>query len=194
MKAMFSTSVALLAAVVLTASAGEIRTDWLYHAGAGLDPASLPVPGTTSTFLVPPSGPSGSAAVYVLTPTQFADDASEQVFVRWWDGRMAHWIMGVWMRNLTAADLPADAPYARNLPDDAVLDLWKVEIPSWIPQPGENYYAVQLKATSAGGSSERYLLASGGGDFSHTNALGQIWSASEEFDGQDWPVHIGERP
>lgn len=184
---------AFVLATALAARAGEINTDWLYHAAPGVAPASVPVPGTASTFLSLPSRPSDPTLVFVLTPTRFAGGSSEQVFVRWWDGRMAHWVMGFWVRNLTRADLPPDASYAQSLPPDVVLDLWRVEIPSWIPQPGENFYAIQLKASSPDASSERYLLASGGGDFSRTNALGQVWSASEEFDGQDWPVFIGDR-
>jgi hypothetical protein len=193
MKSMPLVCAALSLAAALAAPAADIRTDWLYHAAVGVSPASQPVPGTGSSFLTLPARPSDPAVVFVITPTQFAGDASEHVSVRWWDGRMAHWIRGNWIRNLTPADLPPDAPYARPLPPDAVLDLWRVEVPSWILQSGENFYAIQLKADDASGSTERYLLASGGGDFSRTNALGQVWSASEEFDGQDWPVLIGDR-
>ena len=104
---------------------------------------------------------------------------------------MSHWIMGTWVKNieLDAArretrlhDQPAEGT--------ATVDLWKIDIPAWITQPGENFYAIQLKGYADGASEERYLLRKPGGDFSRTNNLGQIWSASEEFDGQDWMINI----
>lgn len=193
MKSISPVCAALFLAAAVAASAADIRTDWLYHAAPGVDPASSPVPGTSSTFLTLPSRPSDPALVFVLTPTQFAGDANERVSVRWWDGRMAHRVPGTWIRNLSPADLPPGAPYSAPLPPDAVLDLWRVEVPSWILQPGEHFYAVHLQASDADGTADRFLLATGGGDFSRTNALGQVWSASEEFDGQDWPVLVGDR-
>ena len=57
-------------------------------------------------------------------------------------------------------------------------------------KPGDNFYAIQLKGYREGRSEERYLLSRPGGDFSRTNRLGQVWSASEEFDGQDWKINV----
>jgi hypothetical protein len=181
-------ALALAAASALPAAAQTFRVDCAFHAAQGSAPESLAVPGIPASFLdAPPSGP---VAIHVLTDHDFAGPWKEQVGVRWWDGRMAHWITGNWIKNVTRDDLPDGTDWAAALPADTVFDLWRVEIPSWIPQPGDNYYAVQLKAVGPSETAERYLLARPGGDFSRTNALGQIWSSSEEFDGQDWRVTI----
>ena len=185
---------AVLALFAASAATGQdIRTAFAYHAAEGLSPTGLEAPGDSGTFLSIPSASASPVSVLVLTDRDFAGPLKEQVGVRWWDGRMAHWIAGVWVKNVTAADVPDGSPLAGALPGDRSFDLWRVEIPGWIPQPGDNYYAIQLKATGRGEPVERYLLARGGGDFSRTNGLGQVWSSSEEFDGQDWLVTIPER-
>lgn len=184
-----------IAAVCLAASAlGDIQTDWAFHAAADGAPAAFSVPGEAFTFLANGSDqiPDGDGVVlYVLTAQNFAGDMDEQIYVRWWDGTMSHWVMGTWQKNIR---LDAARPETRfqDLPADGSveLDLWKVEIPPWITQPGDNFYAIQLKGYADGASEERYLLRKPGGDFSRVNNLGQVWSASEEFDGQDWKVTI----
>lgn len=174
----------------LSAMAQTFLVDWAYHAAEGADPSILSVPGLSTGFLDAPAAASSPVSVFVLTDHDFAGDWKEQVGVRWWDGRMAHWITGNWIKNVTRDDLSGTADWASALPGGTVFDLWRVEIPAWIPQPGDNYYAIQLKAVGPAETVERYLVARGGGDFSRTNALGQVWSASEEFDGQDWRVTI----
>lgn len=181
---------ALAAAAASPVSAQSFRVDWAFHAAEGADPAALAAPGVDSSFLDVPSSSPSPVAILVLTDHDFAGAWKEQVGVRWWDGRMAHWISGSWIKNVTRADCPPAADWASALPADTVFDLWRVEIPAWIPQPGDNYYAIQLKAVGPSETDERYLLARSGGDFSRTNALGQVWSSSEEFDGQDWLVAI----
>jgi hypothetical protein len=187
----------LAAAAALAGATGsaaqDIRTAWAYHAAEGTVPAVETVPGEAFAFLA-----NGTAEIpqdktvtlYVVTDHQFAGDLDEQIFVRWWDGYMAHWVMGTWVKNIW---LSPSQPL-RGLPADeagrTMVDLWKVDIPSWVTQPGENYYAIQLKGCRGGMSEERYLLRRGAGDFSRRNALGQVWSSSEEFDGQDWSVTI----
>lgn len=183
-------AVAALVAASLPAAAQTIRVDWAFHAAEGAAPDTLGVPGIPGTFLEVPAARHDPVVVNVLTDHDFGGSWKEQVGVRWWDGRMAHWITGNWIKNVTRDDLPDGAGWGAALPDGTVFDLWRVEIPSWIPQPGDNYYAVQLKAVGPAETAERYLLARPGGDFSRTNALGQIWSSSEEFDGQDWCVTI----
>lgn len=172
------------------ATAQDLHVAYAYHAAEGLLPESVAAPGAGGAFLEVPSDGESPVAVYVLTEKDFAGPLKEQVGVRWWDGRMAHWVQGVWVKNVGAADVPAESPLAGALPEGAAFDLWRVDVPSWMPQPGDNYYAIQLKATGRGDPLERYLLARGGGDFSRTNGLGQVWSSSEEFDGQDWRVVI----
>lgn len=177
----------------LTAAA-ELQTDWAYHAVSDRSRLTELVPGQDFTFLANGTDQINAAdtvTLYVLTARDFAGDMDEQIYVRWWDGTMSHWIMGTWCQNLT---LDASRPETclRGLPPEGTvtLDLWKVEIPPWITQPGDNFYAIQLKGYSSVGSEERYLLSRPGGDFSHMNNLGQVWSASEEFDGQDWIIQV----
>jgi hypothetical protein len=172
----------------------DIQTDWAYHAiGNGSRTTEL-VPGEPFAFLANGTEqiPDGdSVTLYVLTAKDFAGEMDEQVFVRWWDGYMSHWIMGTWLKNV---GLDAARPEARfrGLPAEGAidLDLWQIEIPAWITQPGENFYAIQLKGYAPDDMDERYLLRRPGGDFCHSNNFGQVWSASEEFDGQDWQIQI----
>ena len=181
----------LWAGCVLAAQAQEFRMDWAYHGAEGMEEATETVPGEGFKFLangrseIPQQEP---VTLYVITDHDFAGAFEEQVFVRWWDGYMAHWVMGTWVKNIR---LSRSRPL-RGKPEEGevMVDLWKVDVPSWITQPGENFYAIQLKGCNAGYSEERYLLRRGEGDFSRRNALGQAWSSSEEFDGQDWRVTI----
>ena len=186
---------ALTLSFLLLAAAGaaaqDIRTTWAYHAAEGSSPEAEIVPGKSTAFLA--NGTTSipqdrTVTLYVLTDHEFAGDLDEQIFVRWWDGYMAHWVMGTWVENVYLS--PSNP--LRGLPRDGevMLDLWKIDIPSWITQPGENFYAIQLKGCRGDRSEERYLLRRAGGDFSRLNPLGQAWSSSEEFDGQDWSVTI----
>lgn len=184
---------ALLSAAAVAASAQEIRTGWAYHAAEGTAPAAETVPGEDFAFLANGQGPipqDKPVSLYVVTDHEFAGDLDEQIFVRWWDGYMAHWIMGTWVKNISLSP----SLQLRGKPaageGDTMVDLWRVDIPSWITQPGENFYAIQLKGCRGDLSEERYLLRRAGGDFSRVNPLGQAWSSSEEFDGQDWSVVI----
>ena len=178
-----------------TCAWAQIDTEWLYHAAPDADPAQELVPGETFPFL--DRGPSADVddnqpiTLYLLTRQNFAGDAEEQVYLRWWDGYMSHWIMGSWVKNIRVS--PDDLRF-RGCPADGAspvfLDLWRIEIPAWITQPGHNYYAIQAKAWRDGHADMRYLLARPGGDFGGTNPLGQAWSASEDFEGQDWLVNV----
>ena len=188
--------VPILSFLLLSApsSRAEIQSDWAYHSSGDEARTVEPVPGETFSFLANGSAaiPDGETiTIYLLTANDFAGEWEEQVFVRWWDGAMSHWIMGHWVKNI---ELDAARPEARLHDQPAegtvTVDLWKIDIPAWITQPGENFYAIQLKGYAEGASEERYLLRKPGGDFSRTNNLGQIWSASEEFDGHDWMIII----
>ena len=174
--------------------ADENRTDWAYHSIGDGTRLSDRIPGMETAFLgngTDQIADSETVELFLLTDRDFAGDMDEQIYVRWWDGAMAHWIMGVWVKNVV---LDASSPETRfrDLPADGkvLLDLWKLEIPPWITQPGDNFYAIQLKGYREGRSEERYLLSRPGGDFSRTNRFGQVWSASEEFDGQDWKINV----
>ena len=184
----------LFSLMAAMASGAEIQTDWAYHAAGSGSRMSERIPGEDFTFLANGTdqiADGDTVALYVLTDSNFAGDMDEQIYVRWWDGYMSHWIMGVWVKNV-ALDASRPESTFRGLPVEGTreVDLWKIEIPPWITQPGENFYAIQLKAGAPNSSEERYLLCRAGGDFSQTNNFGQIWSASEEFDGQDWKVDI----
>lgn len=171
----------------------EIEMEGAYHAATPDLRHAEHIPGETFTFIEAGSKPIHAAdtiVLYVLTAQDFAAEKYEQIFVRWWNGHTTHWIMGSWIKNihLDAAHPFRGWPNGRN----ATLDLWKVEIPSLATEPGINYYAIQLKGYLGDETAERYLLAKPGGDFGHVNTLGQPWSASEEFDGRDWPIEILE--
>ncbi len=189
-----ASAVLILALANSLAAQGEMQADWAYHSAGPSGHATEHVPGESFAFLANGSGSvadGDTVTLYVLTAHDFAGEMDEQIFVRWWDGAMAHWIMGGWVKNIA---LDAAKPETRfhDQPAEGIvsLDLWKIEIPPWITQPGDNFYAIQIKGYADGTSEERYLLARAGGDFSQINNLGQVWSASEEFDGQDWKVAI----
>ncbi len=188
--------VALLLSSVLAlqAAATEIQADWAYHAIGGGSRTTERVPGEDLQFLANGTDQiddGDTVTLYLLTARDFAGDMEEQVYVRWWDGYMSHWIMGGWVKNVTLdASRPETTFHGLPVEGTVVLDLWKIEIPAWITQAGENFYAIQLKGYANGVSEERYLLSRSGGDFSQTNNFGQVWSASEEFDGQDWKINI----
>jgi len=184
----------LFVCLVATSACAEFQMDWAYHSAGNASRLTEQVPETDIPFLASGSGTvrdADSVTLYLLTDQNFAEDLTEQVFVRWWDGTMSHWIMGSWVKNVTLDASSADT-CLRGLPKEGtqILDLWKVVIPASITRPGENFYAIQLKGYGNGESEERYLLRKLGGDFSQTNPLGQIWSASEEFDGQDWKIQV----
>ena len=172
----------------------DIQTDWAYHSCGDAERLATTVPGENFTFLANRTdqiADDANITLYLLTASDFAGPMDEQVYVRWWDGAMAHWIMGTWVKNIVLDANPAGLQF-KGMPTQGtvVLDLWKVEIPDAITKPGENFYTIQLKGLAEDGSEERYLLSKPGGDFAHPNNLGQIWSSSEEFDGQDWKVNI----
>ena len=172
----------------------EIQTDWAYHAVGGESRLSELVPGENFKFFANGTdrvSDADTVTLYLLTAQNFAGDMEEQIYVRWLDGTMSHWIMGSWVKNITLdAARPETCFHGLPVAGTVTLDLWKIEIPSWITQPGENFYAIQLKGYAQGTSEERYLLSKPGGDFSQTNNFGQVWTASEEFNGQDWKVNI----
>lgn len=159
-------------------AAADIQTDWAYHSIGQTERLATAVPGETFTFLANGTDRIANAdtvTLYVLTASNFAGEMDEQVFVRWWDGAMSHWIMGSWVKNVELAAAPAARRF-QNQPAQGrvLLDLWKIEIPEWITHPGLNFYAIQLKGFAPEGTDERYLLSAPGGDFAHPNNLGQI--------------------
>jgi hypothetical protein len=175
-------------------SHADIQTDWAYHAVGSGSRMSEQVPGEDFKFLANGTDQVGDAdtiTLFLLTAHDFAGEMEEQIYVRWWDGAMSHWIMGNWVKPVILDSARPEGRF-RGLPAEGTitLDLWKIEIPAAITQPGQNFYAIQLKGYAQGSSEERYLLNKAGGDFSQINNFGQVWSASEEFDGQDWMINI----
>lgn len=187
----------LLALRAATASAVAPDTGRAFHSPPDQTPDAITVPGSDRRFFEPAgsrmSVPNSEAVtLFILTDRGFAGDAEEQIYVRWWDGYVTHWVMGFWVRNVTAGEVAAVLPSFGNAVADPseLLDVWQVEIPSWMTQPGDNYYAIQLKSYAPGGAESRFLLARSAGDFSATNRVGQVFSASEEIQEQDWKVTI----
>ena len=179
------------------AQAAEVNAEWAYHDdGDGSDDrASENVPGEGFAFL-------GNAAVnindsepvtlYVVTANQFAGDADEQVFVRWWNGEKEEWLMGEWVKNFYMGSGENDTGRFHGLPegDSVMMDLWKITIPAEITKPGENFYVIQLKGWKDDQAATVYLLRDSAGEFSKSNNVGQQWTTSEEYQGHDWSVTI----
>lgn len=179
-------------------AAGAIELDWAYHAQAGQDNrVTENVPGQTLTFLGNGSTEISNdepVILYVLTLNQFAGDADEQVFVRWWNGKQEHWVMASWAANVLLGSEGEGAGRFHDKPDwgTVMLDLWKIEIDPKITRPGDNYYVIQLKAFSERGTSEFYLMRDAGTASAQVNNLGQAWTAEPEYIGHDWSVRVKE--
>ena len=130
MKRLFAFLLGTLGAV--SASQADIRTDWAYHAVGNGARMAEQVPGESGAFLANGTDqiPDGdTVTLYVLTAKEFAGDMEEQVFVRWWDGYMSHWIMGTWVKNV-ALDAAQPETRFRGLPEEGTvdLDLWRIEL------------------------------------------------------------------
>jgi hypothetical protein len=129
-----------------------------------------------------------------MTANQFAGDADEQVFVRWWNGDREHWIIAEWFANATLDISGENAGIFRGKPDfgSVMVDIWKIWIPADYTRPGDNYYVIQLKAWSPQGASEYYLLRDSGVEGAKVNNLGQAWTENANYAGHDWKVVITE--
>jgi len=93
----------LMAVLAASTARAEIQTDWAYHAIGSAGRLTEQVPGETITFLANGSdqiADGDTVSLYMLTAGDFAGDMDEQIYVRWWDGYMSHWIMGVWVKKI----------------------------------------------------------------------------------------------
>ncbi len=172
----------------------ELNMDWAYHNVATSDRTQEFVPGQGFSFLgnAKVSIPDADAVtLYITTANQFAGDAEEQVFVRWWNGKEEKWIMGNWVTNVWLGSGESDAGRFHGQPMDqsVMLDVWKFEVGADVTLPGENFYVFQLKGWTEGSEpAQAYLLKDAGAD-SKPNNLGQIWTAGDYFK-HDWSVTI----
>ena len=185
---------AILSLVGASICGAELNMDWAYHNVATSDRTQEFAPGQGFTFLgngkvsIPDADP---VILYITTANQFAGDADEQVFVRWWNGKEEKWIMGSWITNVWVGTGESDAGRFHGQPMDqsVMLDVWKFEIGADVTLPGENYYVIQLKGWVEGSEpAQAYLLKDGGAD-SKVNNLGQVWTAGDYFQ-HDWSVTI----
>lgn len=192
-------SLLLMAAVALAAGrlmAASVNVDFAYHDdGDGTDDrATEKVPGQTFTFLgngktaIPDGEP---VTIYVTTAMQFAGDADEQVFARWWNGQEEHWIMGSWVTNivLRASEKSEETFHGQPYDGEVTVDLWKIEVAPELTMPGDNFYVIQLKAWVEGGASQTYLTRDMGELDSGENNVNQDWTQSSYFN-HDWSVNI----
>ena len=189
----------LLAAILFAASrlmAASINVDFAYHDdGDGTDDrATEKAPGTTLTFLgngkteIPDGDP---VTLYVMTAQQFAGDADEQVFARWWNGQEEQWIMGSWVTNLVlrASEDGVGSFHGQPFDGEVTVDLWKIEVGAELTMPGENFYVIQLKGWAEAGSAETYLTRDMGESSSGENNVNQDWTTGPYFN-HDWSVKI----
>lgn len=192
-------SLLLMAAVALAAGrlmAASVNVDFAYHDdGDGTDDrATEKAPGTSLAFLgngktaIPDGEP---VIIHVMTAQQFAGDADEQVFVRWWNGQEEQWIMGSWVTNivLRASEKTEETFHGQPYDGEVTVDLWKIEVGAELTMPGENFYVIQLKAWTDAGSSEAYLTRDMGESSSGENNVNQDWTTGPYFN-HDWSVNI----
>jgi hypothetical protein len=192
-------SLFLLAGLILAAQAfaADLNVDWAYHDDAdGRDDRAIEkVPDQTFCFLGNGStniADADTVTLYVLTANQFAGDADEQVFVRWWNGSEENWIMGGWVTNLNLGTGDNTVGPFHNQPEgwSVMVDLWKIEISPDTTRPGPNYYVIQLKGWKDNAATEYYLLRDSSGEQGRENNINQAWSEAPEYSGHDWSVNI----
>lgn len=183
-----------LVLIIASVCRAELNMDWAYHNGTAADRAKEFVPGQGFTFLgnakdsIPDSEP---VVIYVTTANQFAGDADEQIYLRWWNGKKEEWFMGTWVTNIHLGSGETDSGRFHGQPVDksAMLDVWKFEIGADVTLPGDNFYVIQLKGWKEGvGPTQSYLLKDASTN-SVVNNLGQIWTLGEYF-GHDWSITI----
>ena len=190
-------SAALPIAVFLVGASlcgAELNMDWAYHNVVTSDRTQEFVPGQGFSFLgnAKVSIPDAEAVtLYITTANQFAGDADEQVFVRWWNGKEEKWIMGNWVTNVWLGSGENDAGRFHGQPMDqsVMLDVWKFEIGADVTLPGENFYVIQLKGWKEGSEPAQACLLKDSGTDSKVNNIGQIWTSGDYFQ-RDWSVTI----
>jgi hypothetical protein len=197
--AMHRRSVVLAMGLLLCARAYgvEVNMDWAYHDdNDGVDDrATENVPGQGFTFLgngkveIPDGEP---ITLYVLTANQFAGDADEQVFVRWWNGKEEKWITGGWVTNVFLGAGEKDSGRFHGLPNDqsVMADVWKVDVAADVTIPGTNYYVIQFKGVGQDGTKETYLTRDSVGENGKVNNINQAWTPAADYFGHDWNVTI----
>lgn len=193
----FKPVLAALLALSFQAFAADLNVEWAYHDDAdGIDDrAGEKVPGQTFAFLGNGSTNIADADIvtlYVMTANQFAGDADEQIFVRWWNGSEENWVAGSWVGNLQIGEGENGVGLFHDQPVEGQImaDLWKIEIAPEITQPGVNYYAIQLKGWKDGAATEYYLLRDEAPENGGLNNLNQSWTSGADYAGHDWSVMI----
>lgn len=189
-------ALAVLLAGIVPARAMEL--DWAYHSASGEDQrAAEMVPGHDFPFIANRSteiSKNDPITLYILTANQFAGDAEEQVYVRWWNGVEEYWVAASWADNLIFGSSGEGAGLFRGQPEFGMVmvDLWKVEIPAHMTRLGDNYYVIQIKGWSDRGVIEHYLVHNAGTPGARTNNVGQAWVAEPTYMGHDWCIRITE--
>ena len=193
----FKLALLTLATISVQAFAGDLNVEWAYHddADGTDDRTSEKVPGQTFAFLGNGSTNISDAApvtLYVITANQFAGEADEQVFVRWWNGTAENWVAGSWVSNLQigAGENGLGLFHDQPVEGQVMADLWKIEISPEITQPGVNYYVIQIKGWKDDAATEYYLLRDSAAENTGLNNLNQSWTGTGEYTGHDWSVMI----
>lgn len=186
-----------LATISVQAFAGDLNVEWAYHddADGTDDRTSEKVPGQTFAFLGNGStniSDADTVTLYVITANQFAGEADEQVFVRWWNGSEENWVAGSWVSNLQigAGENGLGLFHDQPVEGQVMADLWKIEISPEITQPGVNYYVIQIKGWKDETATEYYLLRDSAAENTGLNNLNQSWTSTGEYAGHDWSVTI----
>lgn len=176
--------------------AGELNVDFAYHDdNDGTDDrATEKVPGQAFTFLANAKttiSDTNRVTLYILTANNFAGDADEQVFVRWWNGMAENWIMATWVTNLWLGKGDHATALFHDQPADweVMTDLWKVEVGPDITEIGDNYYVIQLKGWTKEGVTEYYLLRDSNPENPRENNINQAWTDGG-YNEHDWSVKI----
>lgn len=190
----------ILAGALLLAGAvraADLNMDWAYHDDEdGVDDRiDENVPGQGFMFLgnakleVPDAEP---VTLYVLTANQFAGDQDEQVLVRWWNGKEEKWITGGWYTNVFLGSGWNESGRFHGVPNDqsVMADVWRVEVGADVTLPGTNYYVIQLKGWSEGGSAEAYLTRDSVGENGKVNNINQGWTPAADYFTHDWSLTI----
>jgi hypothetical protein len=173
----------------------RIDWSWAYHDDAdGEDERTTQaLPEQRGTYLDRTEFLDGEdIAIWLLTSERFQSSGG-QVWMHWWNGTADLWTQAhsqglVVVQPGEINGSPAAAPQT--------AALWRADISATMTQAGENYYAIQLKTTSALPNNGQWVEEGWltrditGGPTSATNNLGQAMTQTNDYAGHDWSVRV----
>jgi len=199
MKRYFISTVLFLLVGCFPGSNTDVNMNWAYHDDDdGIDNRPTEkVPGTGWTFLENGTNvihDNDLVGLYVLTSNEFAGPRKEIVEVRWWNGTNEYWIKASIVTNIILGNRSAGNTvgtfHARPQSGTVLVNVWKAVVRPEMTIPGTNFYVIRLVAVGLNKEPVDYFLMQT--DPSHDTDLGQAWTPTWNFYGNDWSLVIAK--